>query len=139
MGEEAMVESQVTDAIALIKKLDSDGAAPTFAVWYFYDDDTAWRLIIAGPAFDALLPKQEAIAYRKIVEVMAASSLSSLTISDLKLVRTDNPLPLALRSLVGTAPDGVVRAHFTDTSLMGFFIKEMIVLRSAQSASPRAA
>jgi hypothetical protein len=32
-----------------------------------------------------------------------------------------------------------VRAHFTDTSLMGIFIKEMIVLRSAQSASPRAA
>jgi hypothetical protein len=139
MGEKAVVESQVTDAIALIKSLDSDGAAPTLTVWYFYDDAAEWRLIIAGPAFDALLPKQEAIAYRKIVEAMAVSSLSSLTISDLKLVRTDSALPLALRSLVGTAPGGVVRAHFTDTSLMGIFIKEMIVLRSAQSASPRAA
>ena len=131
MGEKALVESQIADAIALIKKLDVDGAAPTLAVWYYYDDVAEWRLIIAGPAFDALLPKQEPVAYRKIVEAMATASLSSLAISDLRLVRTDNPLPQALRRLVGTGPDGIVRSHFTDTSLNHIFIKEMIILRSA--------
>jgi len=130
MGEKALVESQVADAIALIEKLDSEGAGPTLVVWYFYDDVAAWRLIIAGPTFDVLLPKQEPVAYRKIVEAMAATSLSSLAISDLKLVRTDTPLPQALRRLVGTGPSGITRAHFTDTSLNGIFIKEMIVLRS---------
>ena len=77
MGEEALVEGQVADAIALIKKLDSGGDAPTLAVWYFYDDAAEWRLIVAGPTFDALLPKHEAVAYRKIVEAMVGTSLSS--------------------------------------------------------------
>jgi hypothetical protein len=131
MGDKALVESQVVDAIALTKELDSEGASPTLSVWYFYDDAAEWRLIIAGPTFDALLPKQEPVAYRKVVEAMAATSLSSLAISDLKLVRTDNPLPEALRRLVGTGPNGIARAHFTDTSLNGIFIKEMIILRSA--------
>jgi hypothetical protein len=139
MGEKALVESQVADAIALIKTLDSQGLSPTLAVWYFYDDGSEWRLIIAGPGFDTLLPKQELIAYRKIVEAMTATSISSLTISDIKLVKSDSPLPLALRSLVGTGPNGIARAYFTDTSLNGIFIKEMIILRSAQSISPRAA
>ena len=131
MGEETLVESQITDAIALINKLDSAGTPPTLAVWYFYDDAAEWRLIIAGPSFDGLLPKQEPVAYRKIVEAMAATSLSSLAISDLKLVRTDSPLPKALRRLVGTGPSGIARSHFIDTSLNGIFIKEMIILRSA--------
>lgn len=131
MGEKALVESQIADAVALIQKLDSDNAAPTFAVWYFYDDAAEWRLILAGPTFDALLPKQEPIAYRKVVEAMAAASLSSLAVSDIKLIRTDASLPKALRFLVGTGPTNIVRAHFTDTTLSGIFIKEMVILRSA--------
>lgn len=131
MGEKALVESQVGEAVALIQKLDAEGAAPTFAVWYFYDDVDEWRLILAGPVFDALLPKQEPIAYRKVVEAVASASLSSLAISDIKLVRTDSHLPKALRFLIGTGPNNVVRAHFTDTTLNGIFIKEMVILRSA--------
>jgi hypothetical protein len=131
MGEKALVESQIADAVALIQKLDSDKVAPTFAVWYFYDDAAEWRLILAGPTFDALLPKQEPIAYRKVVEAMAAASLSSLAVSDIKLIRTDASLPKALRFLVGTGPTNIVRAHFTDTTLNGIFIKEMVILRSA--------
>lgn len=131
MGEKALVESQIADAIALIQKLDSEEAAPTFAIWYFYDDAAEWRLILAGPTFDALLPKQEPIAYRKVVEAMVAASLSSLAVSDIKLIRTDASLPKALRFLVRTGPNNIVRAHFTDTTLNGIFIKEMVILRSA--------
>lgn len=131
MGEKALVESQVGEAIALIQKLDSEGSPPTFVVWYYYDDADEWRLILAGPTFDALLPKQEPVAYRKVVEAMAAASLSSLAVSDIKLIRTDAALPKALKFLVGTGPNTVVRAHFTDTTLNGIFIKEMVILRSA--------
>jgi hypothetical protein len=132
MGEEALVESQVADAVALIQKLDSDGAAPTVAVWYYYDDAAEWRLILAGPTFDALLPKQEPLAYQKVVEAMAAASVSSLAVSDIKLIRTDASLPGALSFLIGTGPNNIVRAHFTDCTLNGLFIKEMIILRLAK-------
>lgn len=131
MGEKALVESQIADAIALIKKLDADGFSPSAAIWYYYDDAEEWRLLIAGPAFDALLPKQESLAYRKVAEAMAAISLSSLTISNVKIIPSHSALPQALKPLIGTDATGIVRAHFSDTTLNGIFIKEMIVLRSA--------
>ena len=130
MGEKALVESQFADATALIEKLDSAGAAPTLAVWYFYDDAAEWRLIIAGPAFDGLLNKQQEVAYRKVVDAMEGLNLSSLTISDIKLVASNSALPQALRLLIQTLGSGSTRAHFTDTTLNGLFIKEMVILRS---------
>ena len=131
MGEKALVESQIADATRLIQKLDADGNSPSLVAWYFYDDVDEWRLLIAGPAFDALLPKQEPVAYRKLVEAMASLSLSSLSVSDLKLVGTASPLPQALRFLIGTGSTGIARAHFSNTTLNGIFMKEMIILRSA--------
>lgn len=131
MGEKTLVESKIPDATRLIQKLDADGSSPSLAAWYFYDDADEWRLLIAGPAFDALLPKHEPVAYRKLVEAMASLSLASLSVSDLKLVSTNSPLPRALRLLIRTGPIGVAQAHFTNTTLNGIFMKEMFILRSA--------
>jgi hypothetical protein len=131
MGEEALVESQVADAIEFIKQLDQDGVSPMLAVWYFYDDAAEWRLILAGPSFDALLPKQEALAYRKVVDALSAVHLSSLAASDVKLIESKAPLARAIRMLIGTPPNATARAHFSNTTLNGLFIRHMIVLRSA--------
>lgn len=131
MGETALVETQVADAIVLLHRLDADGKSPTLAVWYYYEDIDEWRLIIAGPTYDRLLPKQEALAYEKLAEALNAANLSSLSILTLKLLATTSPLALALRSLFRTPPQAAVRAHFTNTTLNGIFMKEMIILRSA--------
>lgn len=131
MGEKALVESQLSEATSLIQQLDAQGDSPTIAVWYFYDDANEWRLLIGGPSFDAILPKQEALGYKKVAEAMTAAQLSSLTISEVKLVETRSALPQALRSLIGTDPKIIVRAHFMNTTLNGIFMKEMIIMRSA--------
>jgi len=131
MGEKTLVESKIPDTIRLVEKLDIDGNSPSLVVWYFYDDVDEWRLVIAGSIFDALLPKQESIAYKKIIEAIASLSLSSLSISDLKLISTNSPLPQALRFIIRTDPKGISQAHFTDTTLNGIFMKEFFVLRSA--------
>ena len=47
MGEKALVESLISDAVALITKLDETGTSPTFAAWYYYADADDWRLLIA--------------------------------------------------------------------------------------------
>jgi hypothetical protein len=131
MGEKVLVESKIPDTIRLIEKLDEDGNSPSLAVWYFYDDVDEWRLLIAGSVFDALLPKQEVIAYKKIIEVIASLSLSSLSVSDLKLVGTNSPLPQALRLIIRTDTTGITQAHFANTTLNGIFMKEFFVLRSS--------
>lgn len=130
MGEAALVETKVADAMALTKKLDAGGDAPSLVAWYYYDDAENWRLLIAGPTFDCLLPKDEHIAYRKLVEAVSSLSPATLAVSDLKLLRRDALLVRTIGHLVGTPPDGFVNAHFVNTTLNGIFVKEMVIIRS---------
>ena len=37
MGEEALVESQIADSIALINSLD-EADKPSIAIWYYFSD-----------------------------------------------------------------------------------------------------
>lgn len=131
MGEKALVEGLVEDAAKLIRSLDATEYKPTLAAWYYYDDAAEWRLLIAGPKFDEFLPKQEALAYQKISESISAENMDNLSISLVKLVATKAPLPSTLKLLIGTGADGITQAHFTDTTVNGIFIKEMMILRSA--------
>jgi hypothetical protein len=131
MGESALVETQISDASDLVTKLDDIGMSPTLVAWYYYDDLAEWQLLLAGPRFDELLPKQEALAYRKIAEALSAASPGSLALSDIKLVRTDLPLAKTIRMLIRTPSNGIMRAHFANNSVNGIFIKEMMLLRAA--------
>ena len=131
MGEAVLVEGQIADAIALVQKLDARGDAPTLAAWYLYDDANEWRLLIAGPIFDAALQRQEPIAYQKIVEALIEAKPTSLAISDIKLIGSRAALPSAIRMMIGTDPNGIARAHCSANTINGIFIKEMIVIRSA--------
>ena len=131
MAATALVEAQISDAVLLVKKLDARGDPPALAAWYLYDDTDEWRLVVAGPTFDAVLLKQEPIAYRKIVEALAELGSSSISVSDVKLVSSKSPLPNAIRMMIGTGPTGITRAHCVANTINGIFIKEMYVLRSA--------
>lgn len=131
MGEKTLVEGLIDEAIALVKKLDETATPTTFAAWYYYDDADEWRLLIASTALDTLLPKQEAVAYRKVIDALSALSPAALSVSDLKLVATTYPLLQALKFLVGTGPQGIARVHFRDCTMNGIFIKEVVILRSA--------
>jgi 23S rRNA (cytidine2498-2'-O)-methyltransferase len=73
--EEALVESEIADAVTLVKPLDRRGDAPTAAVWYCLADAEARQLLVAGPTFDSLLPKDAPRAYLKIVEALEWSEL----------------------------------------------------------------
>jgi hypothetical protein len=131
MGEKALVETKIDDSIRLIQQLDTDVNSPSLVLWYYYDDIDEWRLLIAGPTFDVLLPRQEHVAYGRLVDAMAIISPSYLSISDLKLLITTSPLANALHFLVRTNPTGISRAYFSSTTLNGIFIKDMVILRCA--------
>ena len=131
MAEETLVESVVADSIKLVEELDRLGDNPRNALWYFFSDAEEWRLLIAGPSFDQLLPKDEGLAYQKIAKAITAADLDSLTIADVKLVRTDDVVLAATRFVLKTRADGVARAHFRDSTFNGIYVKEMLVLRAA--------
>ena len=131
MGEEALVESQISDTISLVKCLEGQGDNPSSVVWYYFSDADEWRLLLAGSSFDALLPGDESRAYQKVAEALTKAEVTSLTIGEVKLVKTDYPSLKATKFLIGTPPDAMGRAHFKDNRVNGIFIKEMLVLRSS--------
>lgn len=131
MAEEALVESSVTDSVKLVEELDKQGDTPSNVLWYFFSDAEVWRLLVAGKSFDSLLPKDESHAYQKIARAIGSANLTSLSIADVKLVRTDDPVLVATKFVIKTPADGVVRAHFRDNTFNGIFVKEMLVLRAA--------
>jgi len=131
MPEETLVESLITDSVELIKQLDKQGDDTTNVLWYFYSDAEEWRLLIAGPAFDKLLPKDEGQAYQKIAKALGHAKPNTLTIADVKLIRTDDPVLKATRFVLKTPQSAVVRAYFRDNTFDGIFVKEMLVMRAA--------
>lgn len=131
MAEEALVESSVTDSVKLVEQLDKQGDTPSNVLWYFFSDAEVWRLLVAGRPFDSLLPKDESRAYQKVAAAIGSAGLTSLSIADVKLVRTDDPVLVATKFVIKTSVDGVVRAHFRDNTFNGIFVKEMLVLRAA--------
>jgi hypothetical protein len=131
MVEELLVESEIADSVTLVKTLDRRGDAPSIVVWHYFSDAEEWRLLVAGPTFDSLLPGDEARAYLKIAEAVNDAQVASLTIGKVKVERTTNPLLSVATTLVHTDPRGIVRAHFKGVSINGIFVKEMVVLRAA--------
>lgn len=131
MAEEALVESNVTDSVKLVEQLDKQGDTPSNVLWNFFSDAEVWRLLVAGRTFDSLLPREESQAYQKIAKAIGSAKLTSLSIADVKLVRTDDSLLVATKLVIKTPADGVVRAHFRDNTFNGIFVKEMLVLRAA--------
>ncbi len=131
MAEEALVESLVSDSVKLVEELDKQGDVPSNALWYYFSDAEEWRLLVAGSTFDSLLPKNEGQAYQKVATAITKAALDSLTIADVKVVRTDDSLLVATKFAMQTPARGVVRAHFRDNTFNGIFVKEMLVLRAA--------
>jgi hypothetical protein len=131
MAEEALVESLVSDSVKLVEELDKQGDNPSNALWYYFSDAEEWRLLIAGSTFDRLLPKNEDQAYQKVATGITKAKVDSLTIANVKVVRTDDPVLIATKFLMRTPARGVVRAHFRDNTFNGIFVKEMLVLRAA--------
>ena len=131
MGEKALVEGQILDAIALVKRLDANNASPTLAAWHFDSAIDVWSLLIAGPAFDPLLPRSS--AYGIIVEALSDMDPSSMSVADVKLVHSQSKLPKTIGMLIRTPSNALGRSHFTDNFINGVFLKEMFVLRSASA------
>ncbi len=133
MAEETLVESLISDSITLVQELDKQAPGPSNVIWYYFSDAEVWRLLIAGPTFDQLLPKEEVRAYEICAKAITGAHLNSLTIADVKLIRTNDPVLVATKFVLRTPANGIVRAHFRDNVFNGIFVKEMLILRAAQT------
>jgi hypothetical protein len=131
MAEETLVESLVVDSGAFVRALDAQGDGPTNVLWYYDTEGGGWRLLVAGPTFDQLLPEDLALAYKRVALAIGHAEVDSLTILYVEIVKTDAPVLKATKSVLKTPKNAVVRAHYRNNSFDGMFVKEMLVLRAA--------
>lgn len=130
MGEESLVSEQESETFKFLDILDAGKYKPSMVIWHFFVDENRWRLLLAGPSFDKLLPKEQFQGYMKISEALAKANVQSLSVSDIELTRTDYPIFNVARTLINTGPDGRLRAHFKDNWISGIYVKDMVVIRS---------
>ncbi len=135
MGEKLLVDGLTEDTKSLIANLDESQKKCSLVAWYYYPDSDEWKLLLAGQWLDDLLPNQEAIAYQKIAQAIKDSSLNSLSISFIRLLKRTDHIAEAISMLIGTDMGPLGHMHFTGTSLNGIYIDEMLIMRSVPRGS----
>lgn len=132
MAEPTLIESLVESSRDLLDNLDNNSNSPLKAFWYYYEDADTWKLILSGPSFDKLLKDHEPLAYKIIAEALNQLEDSTLSISDIKLLKLDDQLVRLVHFLVRTKPHAKVHAVFSDLTANGVFIKDVYIIRSAR-------
>lgn len=130
MAQKPLVDGSFEASVQLLRELDKGELKPELAAWFYYDDVEDWRLLLCGKKINEYLPGKEALAYKVIAESLGKTN-EALTVSDVKFVKTDAPLIVALSFLIGTGPDDASKISMSNNTINGIFIKDMVVLRSA--------
>lgn len=130
MAQKPLVNGSFEASVQLLRDLDKSEFKPEMAAWFYYDDVEDWRLLLSGKKINDFLPGKEALAYKVVAESLGRTK-AGLAISDVKFIKSDAPLILALSCLIGTGPDDISKISMSNNTINGIFIKDMVVLRSA--------
>ena len=103
-----MVETQLTpeliqEGAALITKLDADGVSPEAALWLYFADSGAWRLLLGEKKVGTRGPRE---VYRAVQRALHSlrNEVAHLSLEDVSVATPDAPEFKALRQVVTTGP-----------------------------------
>ena len=137
MDQASLVEGQVEAGQSLLREADKAGPRISSAFWYLYDDVGQWRLVLASPDLDAFLKKDVALAYRRVAGLLhALPEPQAISIADVKVVATEDPLVRTLNKIVGTLGNAVLRVQMKDTFVNGIHVAEVLLYRASDPSVP---
>lgn len=123
MDKESLVESLIDESVNLIQFLDKEDCGVRAALWHYYNEVGAWKLILSS---DKFAPKSQREFYLVVAKVINKNNLK-LSVSDIKLVSMGDAIIQALSMLVHVSDFG--RARFSQSTFNGIYIEDAIVLR----------
>lgn len=134
MGEEAMVETTLTDDMiaagaALVRRLDQAGLHPDAAFWLYSPEPKTWKLVLAEAKLDQRGPRE---VYGQIQDIMSASGEehSSISLGSVTLAKPNAPIVSLLRSAIHTGT-GIAGIRFTNNVINGTLIEDAYIYRLA--------
>ena len=130
MDQATLVEPQIRAGAALVTALDRDAINPSAAFWFYYSDTQQWRLLLCGPKLDAVKKTPEA-AYATVAKTLASlgDAAQPVSIADIKIIPSDDPLMQVLRGLLRTPPNAIIGASFKNNFINGVLIEDLYAYR----------
>jgi hypothetical protein len=129
MAKTTLVEADYAAGRELVGALDQSGLAPTAAMWFLFDEENVWRLLLAIPS-DKDFPE----IYRQIVDLMDEHGLNTkLSADDIALARPDTPLLQLMKTAIQTGP-GIAGVRFTHNRINDVLIEDAYIYRLAEQA-----
>ena len=137
MDSPAMVATQltpelITEGAKLVEALDLAGIAPDAALWMYFPDVSAWKLLLAE---DKVGPEGPRGVYRTIQKTLHGlrKDLAHLSLEDIALAKPDAPLIRLLGQAFTTGP-GISGIRFTRNVINGTLIEDAYIYRLKKAA-----
>ena len=132
MGKELVVREvlseQMIDAGAkLVERLDQSQSNVQAALWLFLPEEKTWEMIVISPLVKTDGPRS---FYKRILEAnkKADESESIISLNDIKVADTSNPLINVLRTAISTG-SGITGIRFSKNTINGTFIEDSYIYR----------
>jgi hypothetical protein len=132
MGKELVVREvlseQMIDAGAkLVERLDQSQSNVQAALWLFLPEEKIWEMMVISPLVKTDGPRN---FYKRILEAnkKADESESIISLNDIKVADTSNPLINVLRIAISTGR-GITGIRFSKNTINGTFIEDSYIYR----------
>lgn len=127
-----MVETELTpelirEGARLVEHLDRRGASPDAALWLYFPETGAWKLLLAEMKWSAKGPRE---AYKLVQKSLRKlrPHLHYLTLDDIAVAAPDTPIIKLLSNVMRTGP-GVHGMRFSNNVVGGVPIEDSYIYR----------
>ncbi len=121
-----LTEKQIEAGKELIKEADALKIKTMAALWFYFQDQEAWKLMLSIKGVENDGPK---LTYSKLQKVIAKAKIKDqLALSEIVLAKPVSPLLELLKTAVKTGP-GISGVRFTGNVINGHLIQDAYIYR----------
>ncbi|MGS0725829.1 hypothetical protein ACVBKF_06545 [Shewanella sp. 0m-11] len=124
---ETLSEAMIKSGAQLVEQMDKEKADVKSAFWFFISEEHVWKLIFVSNKVAEEGPRKY---YKRIIDSNNAlpKALSKISISDIGVSTTDNPIAILLSMMITTG-NSINGVRFSKTTINGHFIDDVYIYR----------
>ena len=126
MVTQSLTKRMTDDGAALLRQLDDVGLNITAAFWFYLESSDVWTLVLTSPDVEKQGPKS---MYSRIQKALPQGS--SLSVRDVTVLPSDDPIAKLLRVAMKTGPKDVAGIRFSRNTINGHVIEDAYIYRLA--------
>jgi len=117
----------MNEGATLVMELDNLGASPDAALWYYFADTGAWKLLIADRKVVSDGPRA---VYRQVLKALQKlrDRVTHIVLEDVTVVMPDAPIIFLLRRALSVSP-GPAGVRFSRNVIDGTMIEDAYIYR----------